>query len=175
MAISHKDIPDAELHDPKGFAGASPSSILKKNSVSSLVWEGITTEDLPVDILSADTIGRARMQDDYITNAKIDDNQVDKRTLAGSSVPLSILSTYNFSDTFTISTKTADLDIASEDLNSNAVTPYSFYIRVSSGTDNVSGAFLTKSGFDPIKLRIVRESDAGSIDVFVVTYNIRNQ
>ena len=38
----HKDLADAQLHVPKGFAGASNSTILTKDSVGSLVWTSDT-------------------------------------------------------------------------------------------------------------------------------------
>lgn len=46
IAIQHKDIPDADLHLPKGAGTAAPGSILKANGSGGIVWEQVKKENL---------------------------------------------------------------------------------------------------------------------------------
>lgn len=56
MAISHKNIPDSEVHDPKGFGSAANNTVAKKNSSGSLEWGTVDTDDIT---------------DSSVTNAKV--------------------------------------------------------------------------------------------------------
>jgi hypothetical protein len=38
MGLLHKELPDDQLHNPKGFEGASNDTILTKNSSGALTW-----------------------------------------------------------------------------------------------------------------------------------------
>lgn len=38
MGLIHKDLPDAQLHNPKGFASAENESVCYKNASGNLVW-----------------------------------------------------------------------------------------------------------------------------------------
>ena len=39
MTIQHKSIPDADLHEPKGVAGATSGTVYKANGSGSGTWE----------------------------------------------------------------------------------------------------------------------------------------
>lgn len=45
MAIQHKDIPDANLHEPKGVSLATNKSVYKANGAGSGAWSKITDAD----------------------------------------------------------------------------------------------------------------------------------
>lgn len=46
MAVQHKDIPDAQLHEPKGVAGAVQRQVYVANGSGSGVWQKIKSENL---------------------------------------------------------------------------------------------------------------------------------
>lgn len=56
MAISHKNIPDSDLHNPKGFSSAANSTVAKKNSSGNLEWGQVDTADVANDTITNDKV-----------------------------------------------------------------------------------------------------------------------
>lgn len=68
MAIQHKDIPDAELHEPKGVAGASSSQIYVANGTGSGTWRRITENDISYSTFTNNKYGWNYRKDSQYTS-----------------------------------------------------------------------------------------------------------
>jgi hypothetical protein len=80
MAVDHKAIPDAELHPPKGFAGAANNTVLTRTS-GTPTWKTLTAENLASNSVTTAKIANgnvtaAKIADGDVTNAKLTDDDV---------------------------------------------------------------------------------------------------
>lgn len=84
MAIDHKNIPDAELHDPKGYAAANNNTMLKKNSGGSLEWSFVDTENIATDAVTNAKIATNAVNSDSISNGSVVEAKLTSNSVTAS-------------------------------------------------------------------------------------------
>ena len=68
MPIQHRDIPDAQLHEPKGVVAASSSEVYVANGAASGAWRKIRETDLDLSNQSTNLYGWNHRKDSLYTS-----------------------------------------------------------------------------------------------------------
>lgn len=69
MSIQHRDIPDSELHEPKGVVSASASNVYVATGAATGTWRKITEEDVNYTSSASNKFGWNYRKDDAYNSA----------------------------------------------------------------------------------------------------------
>lgn len=139
MAISHKDIPDAELHNPKGFENAGNNQVLKTDGSRNLVWQQVDTNDI-----ANNAVTTAKILNGEVTTNKLGIGAVTTSRLGTNSVTASKINneeiTFDKLDFSIVSGNTIILQSNGEDESTGPswVNVSSFNVGWNSGTVKVT-------------------------------------
>ena len=122
MAISHKDIPDAERHNPKGFETAGNNTVQKKDGSGNIAWGAVQNPDI-----ADDAVTRDKILDGEVTTSKIDDGAVTTGKLANDALSSNTSGRSKMQDFFVIGPKikigTASSTVTLDDSVANQAVP----------------------------------------------------
>lgn len=93
MAIDHKNIPDAELHDPKGFSSATNNTVLSKSSAGALEWSVVDTDNIAIDAVTNAKIATNAVNSDSISNGSVIESKLASNSVTNSKIVNSSVTT----------------------------------------------------------------------------------